>query len=140
MVEVGISSDARPGRGHGPETGQNALCGAVYPASSPSVAEDTGVIDAVLACHGQTDKFDVVVGGEVVCTSRDPEFDTCRTLAARGMTGPIRFWREGKSTWDSMIPDIERGAGMCTLGTKFGKYTPPEERFKKANGEGTESD
>jgi hypothetical protein len=147
MVEAGISSDARPGRGHGPEKGASALYEPHGEATRAIRGQSKAPTDAVLRRHDRPGprgyRYDVLVGGEVVCTSRDPQFAACRVLAERGVTGSIRFWREGKTTWDSML-DIERGAGMRTIdsdrgGLSFGKYTPPDERFKKLR-EGTESE
>jgi hypothetical protein len=43
---------------------------------------------------------------------RNPIFDACRALFARGITGRLELWRRGKTSAD-IQPDIERGTGLA---------------------------
>jgi hypothetical protein len=43
---------------------------------------------------------------------RNPIFDACRALLARGITGRLEVWRRGKTSADIQL-DIERGAGLA---------------------------
>jgi hypothetical protein len=53
--------------------------------------------------------------GEVMLTSaRDPEFEVCRLLIERGVTGTLRTY-VGDSVYHSLTIGIERGAGMTTM-------------------------
>jgi hypothetical protein len=40
----------------------------------------------------------------------NPEFETCRALVARGVTGRLEVWRTDKPYPDMIVPDIEEGA------------------------------
>jgi hypothetical protein len=40
----------------------------------------------------------------------NPEFEACRALVARGITGRLETWRAGKTHPDMIVPDIEEGA------------------------------
>ena len=40
----------------------------------------------------------------------NPEFEACRALVARGVTGRLEVWRAGKTYPDLIVPDIEEGA------------------------------
>ena len=40
----------------------------------------------------------------------NPEFEACRALVARGVTGRLDVWRAGKTHPDMIVPDIEEGA------------------------------
>ncbi len=42
--------------------------------------------------------------------SWNPEFEACRVLVARGITGRLETWRTGKTHPDMIAPDIEEGA------------------------------
>jgi hypothetical protein len=43
---------------------------------------------------------------------RNPVFDACRALIARGITSRLEVWRPGKVSADMQL-DIERGAGLA---------------------------
>jgi hypothetical protein len=43
---------------------------------------------------------------------RNPVFDACRALLARGFTGRLEVWRPGQASADMQL-DIERGAGLA---------------------------
>jgi hypothetical protein len=51
------------------------------------------------------------LGSILIESSRNPEFDACRALLARGVTGKLRVWRSGRASAD-MCLDIERGTGL----------------------------
>lgn len=61
-------------------------------------------------------------GAELVCDSFDPEFDACRALLDKGITGRLETWREG-TPYPCMILDIERAAKLHTGTNKFGTPT-----------------
>jgi len=48
----------------------------------------------------------------VVEGGRNPIFDACRALLARGVTGRLVVWRRGKISADMQL-DIERGAALA---------------------------
>ncbi len=52
-------------------------------------------------------------GAVLIESSRDPEFDACRALLARGTSGKLEVWWKGAS-YPSMILDIE-GAAKLTV-------------------------
>jgi hypothetical protein len=51
-------------------------------------------------------------GETLVEGRRNPIFDACRALLARGITGRLEVWRRGKTSADMQL-DIERGAGLA---------------------------
>ena len=69
--------------------------------------------------------------GEVLVErSRNPEFDACRALLARGITGRLEAWHQGAS-YPSMRLDIEKAAKLTVKdgdgGTGFAGWTPRPE-------------
>jgi hypothetical protein len=57
-------------------------------------------------------RYRVTYLGEVLIESaRNPEFDACRALLARGVTGTLQIWRPGKAAPDARL-DIQRGAKL----------------------------
>jgi hypothetical protein len=65
--------------------------------------------------HGRHDR--VTYAGETLVEGRrNPIFDACRALLARGITGRLEVWRRGKTTADMQL-DIERGAGLAICET-----------------------
>jgi hypothetical protein len=55
-------------------------------------------------------RYRVTYAGEVLNEGRkNPIFDACRALLARGITGRLEVWRRGKTSADVQL-DIERGA------------------------------
>src|SRR5215470_486725 len=58
--------------------------------------------------HGR--RYRVTYAGEVLTEGRrNPIFDACRALLARGITGRLEVWRRGKTSADMQL-DIEPGA------------------------------
>jgi hypothetical protein len=43
---------------------------------------------------------------------RNPIFDACRALLARGITGRLEVWRKGRASADMQL-NIEKGAGLA---------------------------
>ena len=61
----------------------------------------------------QGQRYRVTYAGEVLVEGRrNPIFDACRALLARGITGRLKVWRRGKTSADMQL-DIERGAGFA---------------------------
>jgi hypothetical protein len=61
--------------------------------------------------HGR--RYRVTHAGETLVEARrNPIFDACRALLARGITGRLEVWRQGKTSADMQL-DIERGAGLA---------------------------
>jgi hypothetical protein len=69
--------------------------------------------------------------GEVLVASvREPNFSSCRALKARGMTGPVHFYRAGRSEPDYMVHDLEKAAKWTIRETgrqspRLARYRPP---------------
>jgi hypothetical protein len=60
--------------------------------------------------HGR--RYRITYAGETLVEGRrNPIFDACRALLARGITGHLEVWRQGKTSADMQL-DIERGAGL----------------------------
>jgi hypothetical protein len=51
-------------------------------------------------------------GETLVEGRRNPIFDACRALLARGITGRLEVWRRGKTSADMQL-DIEKGAALA---------------------------
>jgi hypothetical protein len=49
-------------------------------------------------------------GAVLIEDTWNPEFEACRALVARGITGRLETWRAGKSHPGMIVPDIEEGA------------------------------
>ena len=65
--------------------------------------------------HGR--RYRVTYAGETLVEGRrNPIFDACRALLARGITGRLEVWRWGKASADMQL-DIERGAGLAICET-----------------------
>lgn len=93
-------------------------------------------------------QYEVWRDGTMLLASRDPEFATCRFLANEGISGTVRFWREGADDvhtvlFPSMTLNIQRGAKISTTegqrqGAHFVKYNdfwdkkPEEEELDEA--------
>ena len=61
----------------------------------------------------QGQRYRVTYAGETLVEGRrNPIFDACRALLARGITGRLKVWRRGKTSADMQL-DIERGAGFA---------------------------
>jgi hypothetical protein len=61
-----------------------------------------------LTDHGRRYRV-TYVGKTLVEGRRNPIFDACRALLARGITGRLEVWRRGKTSADMQL-DIEQGA------------------------------
>jgi hypothetical protein len=58
-------------------------------------------------------RYRMMYAGEILAEGRrNPIFDACRALLARGITGRLEVWRRGKPSADMQL-DIERGAGLA---------------------------
>jgi hypothetical protein len=58
-------------------------------------------------------RYRVIYAGKILVEGRrNPIFDACRALLARGITGPLEVWRRGRTRADMQL-DIERGAGLA---------------------------
>src|SRR5262245_31395445 len=67
-------------------------------------------------------------GAVLLESSRNPEFDACRALLARGITGKLEVWRPGKQHHDMQL-DIECGAELTVeetdqRGLRLVRYRP----------------
>lgn len=66
-------------------------------------------------------------GAVLIENTWNPEYDACRALAAKGITGKAEFWRKGGTAPCSRV-DIERGARTTVADTVRGlhlcKWTP----------------
>jgi hypothetical protein len=84
-------------------------------------------------------RYDVLMGGELLCTANDPEFTACRILAERGITGKARFWREGKTEHDIEM-DITKASKKCIResekhGPRIVKWSPNDWARERKFGE-----
>jgi hypothetical protein len=86
--------------------------------------------------HGQ--RYRVTYAGETLIEGRrNPIFDACRALLARGITGRFEVWRRGKESADMQL-DIERGADLaiCETATESLRVVPwrarPDITFQNA--------
>ena len=57
-------------------------------------------------------QYAVTYSGDLLCESRTPIFAACRVLLARGITGRLEVWRQGRASADLQL-DIERGANLA---------------------------
>ena len=60
----------------------------------------------------------------------NPEFEACRALVARGITGRLETWRAGKTHPDMIVPNVDEGA-RCTVveNDKVGPVIRPWQPF-----------
>src|SRR5262245_15334886 len=70
-------------------------------------------------------------GAVLVESSRNPEFDGARALAAKGITGRVEVWRRG-GTSPAMAFDIEKAARLTVKegdkdGLRFARWQPHPE-------------
>jgi hypothetical protein len=68
------------------------------------------------------------LGATLIESARDPEFEACRALLARGIVGTVVTYSPGSST-PRLRVDIEQGAKLMTIdnandGPRFGRYRP----------------
>ena len=58
-------------------------------------------------------RYRVMCAGEILAEGRrNPIFDACRALLARGITGRLEVWRRGKTNADMQL-DIAKGAALA---------------------------
>jgi hypothetical protein len=75
-------------------------------------------------------------GGVLIESSRNPEFDACRALLAKGITGRLEVWRpDGR--FPAMRIDIVKGAGLTVedsdcVGPRFALWRPRSEEATNA--------
>src|SRR6516162_4720328 len=61
----------------------------------------------------QGQRYRVMYAGETLVEGRrNPIFDACRALLARGITGRLEVWRQGRASADMQL-NIEKGAGLA---------------------------
>jgi hypothetical protein len=63
--------------------------------------------------------------------SRNPEFDACRLLLAKGMSGKVQVWHQG-AVFPAMRLDIEKGARLTVeesdrIGPRLARWYPRSE-------------
>jgi hypothetical protein len=68
------------------------------------------------------------LGETLIESARDPEFEACRALLAKGVTGTMVTYSPGSSV-PSLRVDIEKGAELATVdnaydGPRFRRYRP----------------
>jgi len=68
------------------------------------------------------------LGETLIESARDPTFEACRALLARGIVGTLVTYSPGSST-PRLRVDIEQGAKLMTIdnandGPRFGRYRP----------------
>jgi hypothetical protein len=74
----------------------------------------------------QGQRYRATYAGDILAEGRrNPIFDACRALLARGITGWLEVWRTGKTSADMQL-DIERGAGLaiCETATESLRVVP----------------
>src|SRR5215471_9370816 len=49
-------------------------------------------------------------GAVLIEDTWNPEFEACRALLARGVSGRLEVWRVGRDHPDMLVPDIARAA------------------------------
>jgi len=78
--------------------------------------------------HGQRYRV-TCAGGTLVEGRRNPIFDACRALLARGVTGRLEVWRRGRTSADMQL-DMERGArlALCETATESLRVVPWQPR------------
>lgn len=80
-----------------------------------SAAPDRQIVRATLTevrrCTGRQMYALAIDGVVIVERSANPEFDACRVLAAKGVTGTL-ITRWGNRDYDAMRINIEKGTGL----------------------------
>src|SRR5262245_12917254 len=72
-------------------------------------------------------------GAVLVASTRSPEFDACRLLLAKGISGKVEVWHEG-AVFPAMRLDIEKGASLTVeesdrVGPRFARWYPRSEEM-----------
>src|SRR5262249_3849430 len=73
-------------------------------------------------------------GGVLIDETWNPEFEACRALLARGVTGRLEVWRAGKDYPDMLVRDIAKAAEWTVVeneqhGPRFARWRPLPERL-----------
>ena len=74
-------------------------------------------------------RYRVTYAGTILIDgSRNPEFDACRAMLARGIRGRLEVWRKG-AAFPAMVLDIEAGARLTVAetereGPRFAPWRP----------------
>jgi hypothetical protein len=77
-------------------------------------------------------RYRVTYAGTVLVDgSRNPEFDACRALLAKGIRGKLEIWRKG-AAFPAMVLDIEAGARLTVAETE--KEGPRVVRWRPFSG------
>ena len=77
-------------------------------------------------------------GAPLIDETWNPEFEACRALVARGITGRLEIWRYRQDHPDVIIPDIAKTAEWTVeenekWGPRFTRWRPrPEDAPRKA--------
>jgi hypothetical protein len=76
-------------------------------------------------------------GSVLVESSRNPEFDACRLLLVKGITGMLEVWHTG-ATFAAMRLDIAKGATLTVedsdrVGPRFARWRPRSENITNAD-------
>ena len=71
-------------------------------------------------------------GTVLVAGSRNPEFDACRLLLAKGISGKVEVWHE-RAVFPAMRLDIEKNARLTVeesdrVGPRFARWYPRSEQ------------
>ena len=76
-----------------------------------------------------------IEGGVLIEETWNPEFEACRALVARGITGRMEVWRAGKAHADMIVPSIEEAAGWTVVendnGPVFKRWEPMPAHFQR---------
>jgi hypothetical protein len=70
-------------------------------------------------------------GAVLIQSSRNPEFEACRLLLAKGISGKVEVWHWG-AVFPAMRLDIEKGARLTVeegdrVGPRFARWYPRSE-------------
>jgi hypothetical protein len=81
-------------------------------------------------------RYRVMCAGEILAEGRrNPIFDACRALLARGITGRLEVWRRGRTSADMQL-GIGKGAGLTVAendydGLRLRPYKPKPDRCRR---------
>lgn len=82
-------------------------------------------------------------GAVLIEETWNPEFEACRALVARGVTGRLEVWRAGAAYAAMIVPDIAKAAGWTvvesdTVGPVIRRWKPrPEDSWPDADSDGS---
>ncbi len=80
--------------------------------------------------HTYTATLGSPCGETLVASVNEPVFSSCRALKAKGLRGPVHFYRPGKSEPDFIVHDLEKAARWTLRenekqGPRLARYRPP---------------